>query len=66
MASRNYAGGGERKRLTFGPWVLIAAWITWDRLEPVGGVTMGFRILFFPSEIGRHACAQAYWNMDKC
>lgn len=27
------------------------AWMTWDRPEPVGGITMGYRILFLPSEL---------------
>lgn len=27
------------------------AWMTWDRPEPVGGITMGYRVLFLPTEL---------------
>lgn len=26
------------------------AWMVWDRPDPIGGITMGYRIVFFPSE----------------
>lgn len=30
------------------------AWMVWDRPSPVDGITLGYRIFFFPSELSLH------------